>query len=263
MVLGLSSIAAAGGSSLAFYGENLGVQYLVWLAMGVGLLSFGVAGALSDRFHPDSLFLLGWLLGPLLFSVFLIPFQAVRHMIFVLPPLLLLIFRYIDKAPAWLHWPRVCSVLLVLQLAIGVLVQCADYSYAATYRDFSVQARERWVQPERTIWYVGHWGWKFYADRSGFRQLHRDGPYPAAGDIVLWPEKVHIGDVFRNKRGLPDRLLLMERVPYPTVLPLRTMSGEARAGFYAVVGGRLPYGLLRGVPLEVMRVFRVEPESKR
>ncbi len=245
--------------SMGFYDRPFDFEFSLWLVLGGVLLCMAFAGAGNFR-SPDSVLLLSWLMIPLAFSVFFIPFQAVRHQLPVLVPLLVLVFRYFEKCGIE-GLRKGLAALLVFQLGVALLAHSADYEYAATYRDFATHASARTDELGSQIWYVGHWGWKYYADRAGFRQLHRDGPYPGDGDIVLWPAKVHIGDVFSKPSEVRDRLQLLETMAYEGNVPFRTMSMDARAGFYAVIRQRIPYRFNWSSPLEVFRVYQVGPED--
>jgi len=240
----------------AFHESPLGPEYLLWAVAGVLTFSIPVlAASFQSDFNRDSLFLVVWCGGVVLFSVFMVPFQAVRHLLPALPPLIILSFRFLGASGVPRSWkePNILVYLLLIQLGIAGVVHSADYEYAASYRKFAGSARERDVP----VWYVGHWGWKFYADRSGFRQLHRDGPFPRKGDFLLWPQKVHIGRVFQNDRGLRDRLELVSSDVYKGIIPVRTMDRDAGAGFYSVGRGQVPYSFFPEGPVEVMRIYRV------
>jgi hypothetical protein len=242
------------------YERELDLEYLFWAVVGVLAVSLPVLGCLlKARLDRDSLFLSFWFGGVFLFSVFMVPFQAVRHLLLALPPLILLSFRYLGfskRAPSG-FLRTVLGILLIAQLGLAIMVQLADYEYAASYRDFAESAKKS----KKSLWYVGHWGWKFYADRAGFRLLHRDGPLPEPGELILWPLKVHIGRVFQNKTGLRNRLGLKSSRVYEGLIPIRTMDGDSGAGFYSIGRGKLPYRLFPESPLEVMRIYRVK-ESK-
>ena len=245
--------------SMGFYDRPFDLEFSFWLGLGGVMLCMAFAGAGNFR-SPDSVLLLSWLVIPLVFSVFFIPFQAVRHQLPVLVPLLLLVFRYLEESGID-GLRKGLAALLVLQLGVALLVHSADYEYAATYRDFAIRASALTDELGGQVWYVGHWGWKYYADRAGFRQLHRDGPFPQDGDILLWPAKVHTGDVFSKLRRIRDRLGLVETMTYEANIPLRTMSGDVRAGFYAVIRQRIPYRFDWSSPLEVFRVYQVVPRN--
>ncbi len=255
--LGCGLAVLVGWWALRFYRVDFDLELLLWMGFGLILMVAATRTALSSP-NAESLFLLAWLAAAVVFSVVLVPFQAVRHLILALPPLLLLLFRGME-----IHWDGsrgfrgLCLALLGAQLGLGLLVQAADYEYAATYRDFARRvSRDFDAEPGR-IWFVGHWGWKFYARRAGFEMMHRDGPFPREGDLLLWPEKVHVGDAFGRSAELRERLELAHSVVYPGRIPLRTMSIEAEAGFYAVIRRRIPFRFNASSPLEIMRVYRV------
>jgi hypothetical protein len=241
---------------IGFYNRPFDFEFSVWLVLGGIMSSIALAGA-GELKSPDSILLLSWFAIPLFFSVFFIPFQAVRHQLPVLVPLVLLAFRYIDNTPEIKGFRKSLFALLVIQLGVALLVHSADYEYAAVYRDFAVRTSARTDEWGGRIWYAGHWGWKYYADQAGFRQLHRDGPFPVDGDILIWPDKVHKGDAFSKLRRIRDRLQLLETVTYQGALPLRTMSVGVRAGFYAVARQRIPYRFSSSEPLEEFRVYQV------
>jgi hypothetical protein len=256
--LGLSLIVSIGvvALSLDFYEGTPDIEFLFWVVQGVTLLCFAVISAFRVEFDQDSVFLVAWLFFPFLFSVFLVPFQATRHLIFALPPAIFLAFRYIRS-----RQPEGKSlgvyVVLFFQILVGIMTSFADYEYAESYRDFAKHVQQEWVTGEREAWYVGHWGWMFYAERAGLRQFHRDGPYPRKGDLLIWPEKVHIGDVFAKLEDIEEHLELVEKVTYEAKVPVRVMSMDAKAGFYAVIRQRIPIRLNWRSPLEIGRVYLV------
>lgn len=238
-----------------YYKGSMDGQFYLWGLLGGALVAFAAWGSREDSESRDALFLFLWVTAALIFSVKLVPFQAVRHLILLLPPMLIILFRFLGRGKGTALPGTLLGILLAVQGSVAFLGQAADYEYAEAYRDFA----RGYVQPssEGSTWYVGHWGWKFYADRSGWQQLHRDGPAPRAGDFLVWPQKVHIGDVFGGKNDLRDRLQLISSSPVPARIPIKTMSTEGRASFYAVVRGRLPYRFESLVPLEVINVYKV------
>ncbi|HIE53394.1 MAG TPA: hypothetical protein EYP85_16700 [Armatimonadetes bacterium] len=247
-------------------------QYLLWAQMG-GVLFYGALfGGLravgkmmqrrAEKKDLDTFFLAGWLMAVFLFSVILVPFQAVRHLIPALPPLVLLLMR--ELAPPGASEPRwlrgTLGALALLQGGMAFLVAVADYEYADTYRRFAAEATQRLFRPGQEVWFTGSWGWQFYARQAGFRQLAAHGPRPQPGDLLLEPQRVHKG---RFPKGLRRQLVLWEEREYPGRLPLRTMNGFKGASFYAVVRENVPYLFTRDKVLEIFRVYRVaEPKSK-
>ena len=232
-------------------------QYLVWTVAGsfslLGLLVLGSRpgpeGRLTDR---DSAFLLCWTLVFFFFSVSLVPFQAVRHVLGGLVPAVLLCFR--SRRAISTTARKALWLLVVVQLLLALSVAWSDMEYANVYRDFAHDVGRR--HPEQEVWFLGQWGWHFYAEQAGFRQIHGDGAVPGSGSLVVWPERVFVGRVSAQNRDFLKRLQLVESRDVYSTLPLQTMSFP-EASFYAVVRRTVPFVFGRE-PIETLRVYRVE-----
>lgn len=259
VVMGVSA-AALSAWAYGFYASDYDVQFQLWLILGLVLTIGAIRSVIDERFSRETVFLGVWFLAHLLFSVFFVPFQAVRHLLVALVPLLILLFRWFERSTVSRKTIRTMAVgLLALQGFVALAVHVADYQYADTYRAFARRAESKLRDRSATIWFVGHWGWQFYAEQAGFRMLNRDGPYPATGDLLIWPEKVHVGDVMSANPEFRSRLELVEKFEYRSSLPIRTMSVEARAGFYATIRRRIPYRFDSQTPLEIFQIYRVLP----
>ncbi|MBD3267503.1 hypothetical protein GF373_12620 [bacterium] len=278
----LAFFLAIGAGVATFYGVQThhgwkaDGEYLFWAVTG-GITVFlclleGIRRGLpylldwNNKQATDSLFLFAWFCAPFLFSILLVPFQAVRHLLMALLPLTLLAFQTLDRQPSWSQvGRRLCIGLLLIQTLMGFAVHYADCDYANTYREFAAYAKKHWTKPNRETWYIGHWGWKFYADRAGFRQIHYNGEFPQKGDILLWPQYVHTGTVFMDDRAFQDSLQPIETQTVLTFHPIRTMNRQG-AKFYATIWIDTPYRLYQPIPLDTMRVFLVtrdyQPSNK-
>ncbi len=246
-------------------------QYSLWAVLGAILL-YGVllegfrrgipyVKNIRDERAADALFLFAWVCAPVIFSVFLVPFQAVRHQIVTLVPLLLLAFRSINISLrlGGVLLEAFVVVLFFVQAAVSYAVAVVDYQYADTYRQMAAYVKDKYVSPDHETWYAGHWGWKYYADQAGLRQRHRDQALPKPGDILAWPLRVHYGEVFGDI-GDPFKILehgTIEKKEYTTPIPIRTMNFHG-ASFYAVIGNNVPYRFFQDIDLETLKVFRVK-----
>ena len=248
-------------------------EYLFWSCGGVILLVtvFGEGlkrgwRFLKDPQNPeavDSLFLIAWLAAPVLFSILLVPFQAVRHLILALPPLTLLAFRHLQRTDSGRYRPALLT-LLVIQAFIAFFVHAADYEFAATYRDFCAEAKTHWSNSPTKLWYLGHWGWQYYADQAGFHQVHKGEELPQEGDILFRPDVSPVDNVFEDHPDLPKRFILLEEKKYPGKIPIRVMNWNG-ASFYACIGAwgtpNMPYRFFSPLSLETIRTFRVGPPA--
>jgi hypothetical protein len=273
-VAGLGAMAAAAvlaaGGTAAYLGAALDGEYLFWSVTGAmllaGCLTEGVRGALAkvrDGGTADSAFLLVWACAPLLFSLFFVPFQAVRHVIPALPPLVLLAVRASSRGGATGPGVAVRGIVAAvagLQLLLGVALAVADYDHAGAQRQLAASFAGKEDRP----WFHGSWGFIHYARRAGLRQLSPQPPFPEPGDVVLQPQNTSRSADVREHPALAGRRL--EPLPPVTVpgrAPFRTIH-EDGANFYAVIarGGEgqrpiLPFRWLPDEPVEVLEVFEV------
>jgi hypothetical protein len=243
------------------------LEYLFWAVTGSVVLYWGLWQGISRGVgwlrgfstgnHSDSLFLFAWLCAPVIFSVLFVPFQAVRHLLMAIGPLAMLVFRYVDVQREWDRVTKmICMAILLLQVGMGFAVHVADCDYADTYRDFVSYVKEHEHYGQEKIWYVGHWGFKFYADATGFQQVHYNGDFPEPGDLLLWPKDVHVGQVFMEDQAFLRSLELIESREIQDWLPIRTMNRNG-AKFYATIWMDTPYRLGQTDPLETLRIYRV------
>ncbi len=276
----LAGVAAACGANWwltqRYVAGAADAQQLFWSISGCALLGLvlaeGVRGALPltrdarDARASDSAFLLAWLCAPVLFSVVFVPFQAVRHLMPALLPLVLLGLRDLERQGSSRDRPLRALVagLAALQAALSLAVALADSEFAETYRDFAEKAQARWPGGDHTTWFVGHWGWLHYAERAGMRQVHVNGPFPQPGDRVIIPWDVDKGPLLRLRPDFRARLRSVEQVAYPGRIPIRVMNRSSGSGFYGLhslaAPGHLPgvpYRFFQNIPVEIFHVYEV------
>ncbi|BCW96162.1 MAG: glycosyltransferase family 39 protein [Fimbriimonadales bacterium] len=243
-------LVAIGGLALwghltQFAGQPVYEQTLVWLLAGATVLGLALLASAPDDAAPVSRFLRVWLLIALAAAVWGVPFQAMRHLLYALPPLILLLTLWVGRN-------------LNLLLAQGVLclaVIAADYDYAVRYKRGAAAYAELF-RGER-VWYAGSWGWMFYAEQQGFRKLLPDGAGLQRGDIVVIPERVYKG---KTPPDLHRHLVLLDETPCLPTLPLRTMDFRG-AAYYALIRTNAPFrfSLHWDEPLEIRRAYRWTP----
>lgn len=119
----------------------------------------------------------------LLLSVFVIavaPWMATRHLLLVLPIILLLTSSALERTPIALRIAALASTA-VLGIALGI----SDRRFAAFYRDSASAIVSRYGSGHS--WYTGSMGWGWYAQQNGMQHLKPNGPQPAVGDIIAMP----------------------------------------------------------------------------
>ncbi len=213
------------------------IQSLLWFGHGVLLLWLFLA---YGRLGRLTLVLWVWGIIGLLASVVGVPFQAIRHLLFLVPPIVLALMPIAGKR-AW---------LLAVQGMLTLLVQSADYEYAQVYRHYAQEARQRWTN-ER-VWYAGSWGWMFYAEQVGFRKILPSGEGLQKGDLLIIPERVYKGKMPPDSA---QRMELIDEQVYYARIPLRTMD-YGIASYYALIRTNAPFAYEAERLLEIFRVYR-------
>jgi hypothetical protein len=107
------------------------------------------------------------------------------------------------------------------------------------------------------VWFAGHWGFQWYAERAGGRPVALTPPHPVAGDLLV---------VSRNSEPGGNVLaMLARRYPRRTHLARvedrapggRVMSKGTGAGFFSQGWGYLPWAWGDDV-LDEFDLWRIE-----
>ncbi|MGC2049781.1 MAG: glycosyltransferase family 39 protein [Gallionella sp.] len=167
---------------------------LKWLFLinGAALILLIVTNALNKVINDDlnitQLTLLYWLVSSAIFIIALAPFMATRHVLLVIPPIVLLLYFWVidgDKARKFV------MAVIILNLMVTSLLAMADCWYADIYRRYATLIADS-LPKQSTIWFDGNWGWQWYASQSGMQQfsLIDERPKPKAGDFIVSPQRV-------------------------------------------------------------------------
>jgi hypothetical protein len=177
----------------------------------VAALAVAAFRRLADRraFWPPSardsrlLILLLWIAGHLAFYSLFAPFMAVRHLLLVLPAVLLV------GSLLWpARLPRADATFgLLVSLILAGALGWADWRAANFFRDEAATIRAT-LPAGAHIWFTGHWGWQWYAEQNGLRALDVERSELVPGDFLVVPRDVP-GESIRN---------------LPPLVPLRTDS---------------------------------------
>jgi hypothetical protein len=215
--------------------------------------------ALPRIARPDDWFLALWLGLEIAGFFALSPFPAVRRVLGLIVVTGLLTGRL--AARTCRAAPGLVGIAVADGVLLGLVFQAVDLRGAGVQRE-AVQRAVAWVGAEaegKTIWYVGHWGFQFYAERAGLRPVvpayNRSGspslPVPsrlARGDWLVVPDD----RLAQQAIDLDDpRLRLTHRFFVDDGCPLQTVPF-----FY---DGHVGLEHRWGPHLEV-RIYRVEAD---
>ena len=230
------------------------------LVLGRAFLANGVAVLLATAVslgtgwtgrREQDILLAGWIAAGGAFVVLFAPFMAVRHVLPVIPAVLLALGRLCDaRAPrSWMV--TACALTAGLGIALGV----SDWRFADQYRFQARALRERFGSEAR-IWYLCNWGWRWYAEAEGMQAYLEEQTRLSTGDIVVIPE-VAAGP--KQLAGSDESKIWRRevlRVPAPLTTRLRTMRPQPLGGYYGFLEGGLPWSF-SSEPLERFRILRV------
>lgn len=148
------------------------VHYLLFSFHGAVVLLGGAVLVCNDwftgkrslsRLDPSG-FLECWIAGVLVFNVFCVPFNAIRHLLIGLVPAVWWVSQQLHQAgdSNWLRRSGfVVSTLLGFALAWG------DYEFAGTYREIARTKVLPTALSGRPVWFTGTWGFAYYASQAG------------------------------------------------------------------------------------------------
>jgi hypothetical protein len=140
-------------------------------------------------------FLGAWLgleaLGYLLLS----PFPAARRVLGLVVVATLIVGRLASRNGAAPRRRPAVIVVASFSTVLGLLLFVVDWHDAHVFQEaMEVTARRiRENEPDAVIWYVGHWGLQYYAEREGMRPLV-SRPLRYTGGRTPTPSDLHKGD---------------------------------------------------------------------
>jgi hypothetical protein len=198
---------------------------------GLGLLLFGVLAVVAARLcglplvrslwwrrwrvYPDRWFLVLWLGLEVAGFFALTPFPAVRRVMGVVVVATLLAGRLASRHCRAPGRARLVYGIAGFSAALGLGFAALDFweGWAEKYLAERAAALVRADNAGGTVWYVGHWGFQFYAEHQGMRPvLPAWGPYAGEIDYVPLPETSHL------KKGdwlvIPDDRLTQQPLYY-------------------------------------------------
>lgn len=123
-----------------------------------------------------------WIFASVLFTIFLAPFIASRHILLVIIPVVLLL-AYLGRLSISRQGLRLAIFIsFTLSLFLGLF----DFSWANFYRQKAVEISSD-LPKNSNIYFSGHWGWQWYASKSGMTQLESSKPQIRVGDYLVHP----------------------------------------------------------------------------
>lgn len=208
--------------------------------------------------HIDIILFL-WFLLPSLFIIQFVPFLAVRHVLLVMPAIILILAKnlFSQVSSRWIYAGLSATVIL------GIILGIADYQQANTYRIFAPEIYKQIKQDQEetgknsTVWFAGFWDWQYYAQKAGMKQYDSASSKLNEGDYLVMPNLMQQSI---NPLHLPQLKkiyrIIVETTPSAVFKTLTNNLGSP-AGYYAMLDPRhLPW-TISVTPLETFLIFQV------
>lgn len=220
--------------------------YVSFFVSGAGAIVLAYSNIkpalLGIDFDSKKALLAYWFLSSFLFTVLLAPFMATRHVLLAMPAVLLMMYPYATKTE---KISKTYLFALALTVSNSVLLAKADHWYAGVYQNTASTIIED-IPPTSEIWFLGQWGWQWYAQQAGMHKLSPNGRQPSAGDFLVIPLNVYGGET-------PPRLDLQE---LRTITVARDQWYQHYAGINFYLSPGLPFAY-SAEPIEIFKVFQI------
>lgn len=177
------------------------------------------------------------------FILLMAPFNATRHILLIIPFILLYTNRFIANANKSINLITV-GVTIILGLLLGI----SDYKYADYYR---VMASELAPSSNKTIWTTGHWGWQWYSEKNGMKQYNTDQSEVKPGDYLIYPQNIP-----RQKLSKKIRISLVDKKWHePNLLTFFSVSNYASMYSSSL---EIPPWTLSRRPIDTIFIYRID-----
>lgn len=225
----------------------LATAFLYGEKLLANLRKFGSAAIEQSR---SELVLLAALFGSFLFIVLFSRFMAMRHVLYVLPVILVALALSVEEN----HSKFFNTIGLCLTLGLGSLLGISDWHYSDLYRVNASKLRAE-LGEQNDVWALGHWGWQWYAEKAGMKIYSWDSEF-VEDEYVIVTKFAH------RQELLPEHQARLQLVKEVTVTGgvqtlFRTMSGIPGGGYY-VSGWHIPPWRIDRGPLEIFSIYRVQ-----
>ena len=170
------------------------------------------------------------------------PFMATRHILLILPFVLLFLWPLIEKSGRTIN-----RVSLISTVILGIALGISDYTYAGFYRKMASEIK----LPQGTkVWTAGHWGWQWYSAKNGMIPFAGNTSEMKEGDCFVYPGNIPLQS-FENSL----ELTVVEKY-FESATPLTFFSGNNNASMYSS-SMKIPPWTLSMRPIDTVYICRV------
>ncbi len=140
------------------------------------------------RRNADSLFLVLWLVLEVVGMFVLSPYSAVRRVVGMAVVATFLTARLASRTRRDAAARRLLNAIAIAGALLGIFYYVVDLHEARVERSAAETASHEalsMIQPGSTVWFVGRWGFRYYANRAGLKQVIAGDSELKRGDILV------------------------------------------------------------------------------
>jgi len=216
---------------------------LIAFALLFDTIKHGKLSGLKDFIRSD-IFVLWLIIGALAsFMVLFAPFMATRHILLIIPFLLLVSNPLMEQAGKLL-----VQTAVVLTSILGLILGISDWKTADYYREMAGVIE---IPQNQTVWAAGHWGWQWYARKNNMKIYGTQTSEVKEGDYLVYPR-----DIVRQTINPALKLSLVDK-KWKDASLLTFVSGSRLASLYSS-SIHNPVWRLSLSPVDTIYVFKVD-----
>jgi 4-amino-4-deoxy-L-arabinose transferase-like glycosyltransferase len=183
---------------------------------------------------PVSVILVAWIVGTLVFIVFLNWSVTGRTVLPLLPAVGIVTALAFESRPSG---DRILISSLIAGAVLGLFVCAGDMELARAARDAARDLASH-GPASKGVWFQGHWGFQYYAEQCGARPVDAENLRQRTADILLVP--VRNTGTWGVQR---EECTAAMAKTTPLRSWLTAMSAHENVGFYSHIFGILPFGV--------------------
>jgi len=194
----------------------------------------------------DDLFLCLWFVGLMVGCTLAFFSGSARYLLPAAPALLLLVMRFVKRAPVFY------ASLLTVQIVLGFALSHSDYEFAGVGRREAREFESHYLTAKQPFLFSAEWGLRYYLNSRG-GEIMADDSTASPGEYVV-KSRLALGRSFDN--DLDHSLKLVEQRTYRIRSPFRLLDPHTHAGFWSDGWGVLPFWFSRQ-ELDEFSIFQV------
>lgn len=212
------------------------------LAAAAWVVAQGVESWVLQGWTTDDAFLCLWFAGMLIACVLAFFSGSSRYLLPACPALLLIVTRFVKRAPVFY------ASLITIQVILGFALSYSDYEFAGLGRREARDFESRYLSKPQPFLFSAEWGLRYY--------LSSMGGQIAANDTTGVPGELFVKSRLALGRTL-EGLELIDQRTYRVASPFRVLAPDLHAAFWSDGWGVLPFWFSRE-PLDEFSVYRVK-----